>query len=554
MPPKKDDRHNPSNYRPIALLSVVGKIFERLIHRQIHNYLLENKLLYKLQSGFLPNNSTVYQLIEIYHEICINRELKKDTGFVFCDVSKAFDRVWHAGLLKKLRAYGITGTLYSLIENYLSGRQQSVFVNNSFSDFAATNAGVPQGSVLGPLLFLIFINDIADKLLSISRLFADDTSMSATSQDKTELETILNTDLSTLLQWSKLWKVTFNPANTEVLYIGYSGNDPVNLTFDGNPLNVVNSHKHLGVTLMSNGKWSEHIERICKSAYKQVNVLRKLKYTLSRATLNKIYTTFILPTLEYASEVWDGCTLADSERLEKVQFEAARIVTGLPSYASRESLLFESGWELLKERRERKKLITFYKIHHNIAPDFLVNIISPLKRENVRNLRNQNDYTLRNDRLESTRVSYFPSTIRLWNNLEFEIRNNFTFNQFKYYLNTLKDVHRVPEYFNVGKRKTNIILTKLRNSCSSLNSDLFRVNLVNSPVCSCGYFTEDVVHFMLFCPNYQRQRIILRQKLDHLQPLDLPKLLFGDELLSQAANKLIMISVQEYIHASGRFL
>ena len=234
---KKDDRHNPSNYRPIALLSVVGKNFERLIHRQIHNYLLENKLLYKLQSGFLANNSTVYQLIEIYHEICINRELKKDTGFVFCDVSKAFDRVWHAGLLKKLRAYGITGTLYSLIENYLSGRQQSVFVNNSFSDFAATNAGVPQGSVLGPLLFLIFINDIADKLLSISRLFADDTSMSATSQDKNELETILNTDLSTLLQWSKLWKVTFNPAKTEVLYIGYNGNDPVNLTFDGNPLN-----------------------------------------------------------------------------------------------------------------------------------------------------------------------------------------------------------------------------------------------------------------------------------------------------------------------------
>ena len=323
---------------------------------------MENKLLCKLQSGFLPNNSTVYQLIEIYHEICINRELKKDTGFVFCDVSKAFDRVWHAGLLKKLRAYGITGPLYSLIENYLSGRQQSVFVNNSFSEFAATNAGVPQGSVLGPLLFLIFINDIADKLLSISRLFADDTSMSATSQDKNELKTILNTDLNTLFQWSKLWKVTFN------------------------------------------------------------------------------------------------------------------------------------------------------------------------------------------------RVSYFPSTIRLWNNLEFEIRNNFTFNQFKYYLNTLKNVHRVPEYFNVGKRKTNIILTKLRNSCSSLHSDLFRVNLVNSPVCSCGYFTEDVVHFMLFCPNYQRQRDILQHKLDHLQPLDIAKLLFGDENLSQAANKIIMVSVQDYIHASGKFL
>ena len=106
----------------------------------------------------------------------------------------------------------------------------------------------------------------------------------------------------------------------------------------------------------------------------------------------------------------------------------------------------------------------------------------------------------------------------------------------------------------LGNGKLISFLTKLRNSCSSLNSDLFRVNLVNSPVCSCGYFTEDVVHFMLFCPNYQRQRDILQHKLDHLQPLDIAKLLFGDENLSQAANKLIMVCVQDYIHASGRFL
>lgn len=136
--------------------------------------MIENNLLYKLKSGFLPNNSTVYQLLEMYHEICINREMMKNTCFVFCDISKAFDRVWHSGLLKKLSAYGISGPLFSLLENYLSDEKQFVFVNNSRSNFLSTNCGVPQGSVLGPFLFLIYINDTADNLTSIARLFADD--------------------------------------------------------------------------------------------------------------------------------------------------------------------------------------------------------------------------------------------------------------------------------------------------------------------------------------------------------------------------------------------
>lgn len=174
---KKGDAHQPSNYRPISLLSTVGKVFERILHKHLHNYMLENKLLYKLQSGFLPNNSNVYQLLEIYHEICVNRENKNDTCFVFCDISKAFDKVWHLGLLQKLEAYGISGKLLSLITDYLSDRNQFVFLNNSQSDYLSTNCGVPQGSVLGPFLFLIYINDIADDLESIARLFADDTSI-----------------------------------------------------------------------------------------------------------------------------------------------------------------------------------------------------------------------------------------------------------------------------------------------------------------------------------------------------------------------------------------
>ena len=168
----------------------------------------------------------------------------------------------------------------------------------------------------------------------------------------------------------------------------------------------------------SNGKWSDHIDNICKSALKEINVVKKLKYTLSRSALNKIYNTFILPLLEYACEVWDGCSKGDEEKLETVHLEAARVVTGLPIFASRDSLYFETGWETLKERRSRRKLSVFFKIFNNTVPDFLTSIITPLRRNNPYNIRNQNDFTLPNYRLQMMRNSYFPSTITAWNNLD----------------------------------------------------------------------------------------------------------------------------------------
>ena len=324
---KKNEKHFPSNYRPISLLSCVGKVFERIIFKNIHNFLLDNSLIYDMQSGFLPNHSTVYQLLEIFHNICISREEKKHTGLVFCDVSKAFDRVWHRGLIYKLKHYGIGGKLLDLLENYISDRHQCVFINASLSDTLFTNAGVPKGSVLGPIMFLIYINDIADNLVSITRLFADDTSLSSSSRDPNDIEDTLNKDLSEINNWSQKWLVKFNPSKTEVLLISNSLIPPdIHIQFANENLELSDFHKHLGVTFSANGKWTKHIETIRGSAMKSINILRKLKYTRSRKTLNKIYNTFILPLLEYACEVWDGCSKLDEEKLEKVHLEAARII------------------------------------------------------------------------------------------------------------------------------------------------------------------------------------------------------------------------------------
>ena len=165
----------------------------------MYNHIIENNLLYKYQSGFLPGHSTVHHLIELVHNVCISLEKYESNCQIFCDISQAFDRVWHRGLLYKLEKYGFSGGLLLSLTSYLIHRRQKVFVNGVLSNEHNTNTGVPQGSVLGPLLFLIYINDIADGLVGMVRLYADDTSLSYSSSNSAEIEMILNNVL--------LWKM-----------------------------------------------------------------------------------------------------------------------------------------------------------------------------------------------------------------------------------------------------------------------------------------------------------------------------------------------------------
>ena len=208
---KKDDKSNPTNYRPISLLSCLDKVMERIIYKYIYNYVIEHSLLYAYQSGFLKGHSTVYQLLEIYHQICQNLDERFSTIIIFCDISKAFDRVWHRGFITKLRSFGITDELLTWLSDYISKRKQIIFVNNELSDPGFLKAGVPQGSVLGPLLFLIYINDITENIDNLARLFADDTSISYSGESFHFMEREINNDLNIFDQWAKSWLVDFNP-------------------------------------------------------------------------------------------------------------------------------------------------------------------------------------------------------------------------------------------------------------------------------------------------------------------------------------------------------
>ena len=301
---KAGDKSFPSNYRPVSLLSCVSKLLEKIVFKHIFNHLQGNKLLCKFQSGFLPGCSTTHQLVELYNRILLALDSKQFTSVTFADISKAFDTVWIKGLLLKLERYGIADNLLIWLKSYLSSITQRVVIKDVLSNIGQLKAGVPQGSVLDPLLFVVFINDIADGMTGLGRLFADDISIGHIANDKDSLQDMVNLDLAYLKDWSKRWLVKFNQNKTEIMV--FSTRDTqlyFNFDFEGASLRDVELHKHLGVIFSNDCKWTTHIDKLIEKSSKQLNVLRKLKFKLKRNYLEKIYLTFIRPILEYAPEV-----------------------------------------------------------------------------------------------------------------------------------------------------------------------------------------------------------------------------------------------------------
>lgn len=235
---------------------------EKLIFDRMFEYFKSNFLISIFQSGFVPGHSTTTHLVEIYHSFCQAVSDGKEIRVVFCDVSRAFDRVWHKGLLFKLEKCGISGSLLAWLRNYLQDRYQRVVLNGQMSSWELIMAGVPQGSVLGPLLFLIFINDITYAIQHCKiRLYADDTSLFIEVDDRVRAAEQLEEDLNALSSWANTWLVKFSPPKTESLIISnkrhLEEHPPIRM--EGSVIQEVTHHKHVGVTLSRNLSWHEHI-------------------------------------------------------------------------------------------------------------------------------------------------------------------------------------------------------------------------------------------------------------------------------------------------------
>ena len=387
---KKDDPSLVCNYRPISLLSSIGKVMEKIIHKHMFNYFNDHSIITCLQSGFVPGDSTVNQLVDIYNTFCKALDNGLEVRAVFCDISKAFDRVWHKGLIYKLKRAGINGLLLDWLSDYLTNRKQRVVIPGGRSDWQFIRAGVPQGSILGPLLFLLYINDIVTDIQSCVRLFADDTSLYIIVDNPISAAEMINTDLETIHRWAEKWLVKFNPSKSESLLVSRKNNRNMHppLIMNTVYINEVQHHKHLGVILSNDGTWHEHINLITSKAWQKIYVMRKLKFMLDRDSLNKIYISFVRPTLEYANIVWDNCTQYEANAIEKIQTEAARIVTGATRLVSLDMLSKETGWESLRDRRYKHKMCQFYKMTNDLTPTYLTSLVpSTVENTSAYNLR-----------------------------------------------------------------------------------------------------------------------------------------------------------------------
>ena len=304
---KKGDKQCLKNYRPVSLLPVCGKIFERLIFNEMFGFLIENNLISSNQSGFKPGDSCINQLLSITHEIYKSFDDGFEVRGVFLDISKAFDKVWHKGIIFKLQQNGISGKLLCVLSDFLKDRKQRVILNGQFSSWTSVNAGVPQGSILGPLLFLIYINDLADGLSPNAKLFADDTSLFSVIHDVDASANELNNDLYQINKWAFQWKMSFNPdpskqAQEIIFSIKTKKNYHPSLHFNNSIISQSSYQKHLGIFLDAQLTFQEHLKVITAKVNKTIGLIQKLQNVLPQLPL--ILQSFIQSFRETTSRLW----------------------------------------------------------------------------------------------------------------------------------------------------------------------------------------------------------------------------------------------------------
>ena len=303
-------------------------------------------------------------------------------------------------------------------------------MNGQCSSWADVNAGVPQGSILGPLLFLIYINDLSDGLKSECKLFADDTSLFSLVNDINTSASDLNEDLEKIGNWAFKWKMNFNPdPNKQAQEIIFSRKKTASLHpvvyFDNKPVKSSQIHKHLGMILDSNLSYEHHIKSILNKVNKTIGLLRKFQLILPRHSLITIYKTFIRPHLDYGDVIYDRAfNESFHQRLESIQYNAAIAITGTIRGTSSEKLFQELGLETLKSRRWFRKLYLFYKILHSKSPSYLFNLIPENNNPYASRSALNNQIPFFNAKTNFFKNSFFPAVITEWNNLDISIRNS----------------------------------------------------------------------------------------------------------------------------------
>ena len=356
---KKGKRSDAQNYRPVSLTSIPCKILETIIKEEILIHLDKYSLIKDSQHGFLAGRSCLTNLLEFMEDITEIIDRGNSVDVIYLDFAKAFDKVSHKCLFKKLECHGISGNIGKWIENWLTGRRQKVCINGIYSDWNNVISGVPQGSVLGPLLFLIFINDLDENILCRLKKFADDTKLYREISSTNDCQT-LQEDLDKLIGWSEEFKMLFNVEKCSVMHLGRQ-NDKHAYSMGSSRLKSITLEKDLGVLFDNSIKFSNQCAVAVRNANRILGLIRRNILHKSKDVILRLYKSLVRPHLEYCIQVWSPYLRKDVILLEKVQKRATKMISELRDL-SYEQRLHKLGLISLEKRRIRGDLIQAFKI------------------------------------------------------------------------------------------------------------------------------------------------------------------------------------------------
>ena len=450
-------RDDKNNYRPISVLPILSKLFEKHICEHLQNFLKDNDILHQFQSGFRKSHSTDTALIRLIDQLLMDLDKNRVSGLVFVDYKKAFDLVDHHLLLKKLETYGVLGNELNLISDYLHDRLQYVDIDGHRSSSKGVVSGVPQGSILGPVLFLLFINDLPTSTQqSVLDIYADDTTMSYSSDVKDGLETItsaLQEDLKNVSAWSDRNNMVINNTKTKcILVTGKRLNKKLSslslqLTMQGTMVDQVNNQKLLGVTLDQSLNFDEHIQQLCKKLSQRIAVLRKIRKYLPIGERILYYNAMIKQTMMYGSIVWSSCSIENVNKVFKLQKRAARVILAADTRTNSVDLFKKLNWIPFYDEVKINKCTLVFKRFLGDCPPYLTNILKT-NRDIHSRVSRHGSYNLvcpRFSRETEGGRSFAVSASRLWNSIPNSLKtcssvSSFRNNLFNYYKDSYKDI------------------------------------------------------------------------------------------------------------------
>jgi len=438
---KKGDKSDPANYRPVSLTSVPCKMLERIIVNELITHIRNNDLTCEQQHGFTHGKSTITNLLEamdVWTE-ALSHGLPVDV--IFLDYAKAFDTVPHERLLRRVESFGIGGSLLQWIRNFLTQRRQQVVVNGSASSWKPVISGVPQGSVLGPLLFTIFVSDIPEKIQNFVSLFADDTKIYAATQkcEQSAHTSCLQADLNSLQEWSVKMQMRFHPDKCKVMHLG-KANPQHKYTMnkvDGTKhmLESTDEEKDLGVTIDKNLKFSKHVQVQANKANRVLGLIKHTFAHIERESFLLLYKSLVRPHLEYATTIWSPKTKRDRDTVERVQRRATKLVKSI-SHLTYPERLKELELPTLHFRRQRSDIIQLFKITHGLDTVRVNNhcnlcgraMFTPSLASNTRG----HQYKYQIQKATGPRAHFFPTRVTpAWNKLSQSTVNSKSVKEFK---------------------------------------------------------------------------------------------------------------------------